>query len=206
MNSTLLATIHLIVVNLFLLIYFIKTILLFANQQALQKFTKTMRVPEMIVSALFLVTGVWLFVMLGAIKMLHIIKLVLIFISIPVAVIGFKKMNKALALISFLLIVGAYGLAEMAKSKPFIPADVVSTGDEFPGFKIFAANCTMCHGTDGKKMYRGATDLSASALNPSLIPVMIREGSKGKMPAFSNTLTDEEINAVTVYVQTLRGK
>ena len=206
MNSTLLTTTHIIVVNLFLLIYLIKTILLFANQNALQKFTKATRVPEMIVSTLFLVTGVWLFVILGAIKTLQIVKLILIFVSIPLAVIGFKKMNKALALISFLLIVGAYGLAEVAKNKPFIPANVVTTGDEFPGFKTFVANCSMCHGTDGKKMYRDAADLSASTLNPTLVSQMIKEGSKGKMPAFNGTLSDEEINAVTIYLQTLRGK
>jgi mono/diheme cytochrome c family protein len=206
MNSSLLATIHLIVVNLFVLIYLIKIILLFSNQNALEKFTKVIRVPEMIISVLFLVTGIWLFVILGAIKTLQIIKLVLIFVSIPVAVIGFKKMNKALALISFLLIIGAYGLAEAARNKPFIQAEVITTGDEFPGYKIFAANCSMCHGSDGKKMYRDATDLSTSALNPSLIPAMIKEGSRGKMPAFGNTLTDAEINSVAVYVQTLRGK
>jgi mono/diheme cytochrome c family protein len=206
MNSTLLSTTHVIVVNIFLLIYLIKTILIFANQQAFQKFVKATKVPEMIVSALFLVTGVWLFAILGAIKTLHIVKLVLVFVSIPLAVIGFKKMNKALALISFLFIVGAYGLAESAKNKPFIPSDVFTTGDERPGYKTFAANCAMCHGVDGKKMYRNAPDLSTSSLNPTLIPQMIKEGSKGKMPGFNGTLTDDEINAVAIYVQTLRGK
>jgi uncharacterized membrane protein SirB2 len=208
MSSTLLSTTHIIVVNLFLLIYLIKTILLFANQNVLQKFTKVIRVPEMIISTLFLVTGIWLFVILGAIKMLQIIKLALIVVSIPLAVVGFKKMNKALALISFLLIVGAYGLAEVAKKKPFIPVAVIAKGigEEFKGFKVYASNCSMCHGQDGKKMYRDAADLSTSALDASLIPQMIREGSNGKMPSFNGTLSEEEINAVAAYVLTLRGK
>ncbi len=209
MNSTTLTTIHIIVVNLFLLIYLVKTILIFVNQNALQKFTKTTRVLEMIVSTLFLVTGVWLFVILKAIKTLQIIKLILIFVSIPLAVVGFKKMNKALALISFLMIVGAYGLAEVAKNKPFMPVNVVAQGnaDESQlGVKTFVANCSMCHGIDGKKMYREAADLSTSALNPTLIPQLIKEGNKGKMPAFSGTLSDEEINAVSIYIQSLRGK
>src|ERR1043165_2625193 len=129
MNSTLLAQIHLVAVQLFVLIYLVKLVLLFANKEALLKFTRATRLLEMIVSVLFLGTGIWLFIILGAIKMLQIIKLVLVFASIPIAVIGYKKMNKALALLSFLCIVGAYGLAEAAKSKPFIPNKVEVTGN-----------------------------------------------------------------------------
>ncbi len=210
MNSNLLLTIHLIVVNIFLLVYLIKTILLFANVTALDKFSKVVRIPEMIVSTLFLVTGIWLFAILGAIKTFHIIKLACIIISVPLAITGFKRHNKALALISFLLIVGAYGLAEMSKNKPFIPNNVVmnAAADEASqlGIKTFAANCAMCHGFDGKKMYRHANDLSTSTLNPSLITAMIREGSKGKMPGFKTTLTDKETNALADYILTLRGK
>jgi len=210
MNSNLLVTTHLIVVNLFLLIYLVKTILLFANTSALEKFTKATRVFEMIVSTLFLVTGIWLFVILGAIKTLQIIKLACILIAIPLAVVGFKKQKKGLALISFLLIVGAYGLAEAAKNKPFIPTHVVMNGSTNDGselgIKTFAANCAMCHGLDGKKMYRDAANLSASALDPSLISQLVRDGSKGKMPSFNGTLSEEEITAVSNYVASLRGR
>jgi len=210
MNTATLVSIHVIVVTIFLLIYFIKTILLFANTAALQKFTRIMRVPEMIISTLFLVTGIWLFVVLSAIKTLQIVKLACVLISIPLAVVGFKRMNKALALFSFLLIVAAYGLAEMARNKPYIPNKVVINGNADDaaqlGIKTFAGNCAMCHGLDGKKGYRDAPDLSVSQLDPSLVPQMIREGSKGKMPAFAGTLSEEEINAVGSYVVTLRGK
>src|SRR2546423_9324679 len=115
MNSASLVTIHVIVVNIFVLIYFIKIILLFTNISSLEKCSKAIRIPEMVVSTLFLVTGIWLYVILSAIKTLQIIKLACILISIPLAVTGFKKLNKAMAVLSFLLIVGAYGLAEMAK-------------------------------------------------------------------------------------------
>lgn len=210
MNSNLLVTVHLIVVNLFLLIYLVKTILIFTSVPALEKFSRATRVPEMIVSTLFLVTGIWLFVILGAIKTFHIIKLACIMISIPVAVVGFKKQNKALALLSFLLIVGAYGLAEMSKNKPFIPNRVVLNGpgddSSLRGIKTFASNCAMCHGLDGKKMYRNAVNLSASTLDPSLIPQLIRDGSKGKMPAFGGTLSEEEVHSVSSYILSLRGK
>ena len=210
MNSNLLVTTHLIVVNLFLLIYLVKTILIFTSVSSLEKFTKVIRVPEMIISTLFLVTGVWLFVILGAIKTVHIIKLACVMISIPVAIVGFKKQKKALALLSFLLIVCAYGLAEMAKDKPFIPNKVVMNGaNEDPslqGIKTYAANCAMCHGLDGKKMYHNAVDLSTSSLDATLVPIFIKDGSKRKMPAFAGTLSEEEINSVSAYVLTLRGK
>src|SRR5690349_6025565 len=129
MNSSLLVTIHLVVVNLFLLIYLVKTILIFSNQNALVKFTKATKVAEMIISFTFLVTGVWLFSIVGAIKTLHIVKLILVVVSIPLAVIGFKRMNKGLALVSFILIVSAYGMAEMSKKKTFIPKEVTVQTD-----------------------------------------------------------------------------
>ncbi len=210
MNSILLASIHVIVVTIFLLIYFIKTILLFTSSTALQKFTKATRVIEMIVSTLFLVTGIWLFFLLGAIKFFQIIKLACVLISVPLAVVGFKKQNKALALISFVLILAAYGLAEMSKNKPFIPSTVVINGNADDasqlGLKTYAANCSMCHGLDGKKSYRDASDLSASSRDASRIQQMIKEGSKGKMPTFNGTLSDEEVNATAAYILTLRGK
>jgi len=209
MNSSTLAIIHIVVVNLFLLIYFVKTILLFTNTAVLQKFTKATRVIEMIVSTLFLITGIWMFVILGAIKVLQIVKLACVLIAIPVSIIGFKKQKKFLALLSFLLIVAAYGISEAAKNKTYIPVNVVVSGGEGatqPGIKTFAANCSMCHGMDGKKQYRGAADLSLSDAGNTRIDTLIRNGSKGKMPAFHSVLSDNEITAVSDFVLTLRKK
>lgn len=208
MSSTLLTTIHITVVQIFVLLYLIKIVLLFANKDALVKFTRVTRLLEIVVSTLFLVTGVWLVAILGAIKMLQIVKLVLVFASIPVAVVGFKKMNKALALFSFLLIIAAYGLAEMSKKKPFIANKVIVEGnaDEAAklGVKTYIGNCAMCHGQDGKKKYRDAIDLSLSAASNERIDSLIRNGSKGKMPAFGSTLNEEEIKAASEYVFSLR--
>jgi len=208
MNSNTLVQTHIVVVTLFLLIYLIKTILIFANQNALVRFNKIVKVPEMIISTLFLITGIWLFAILGAIKVLQIVKIILVLVSIPLAVVAYKKLNKGLALISFLFILGAYGLAEMGKGKAYIPKAVVVEGnasDEFNmGAKIYGANCSMCHGLDGRKQYRDAKDLSASDLHPSLAGLIIREGSKGKMPTFKDILTDDEVNAAVKYIQTLK--
>lgn len=210
MNSTLLVQTHIVAVTLFLLIYFIKTILIFTNQNALVKFSKAVKVPEMIISTLFLVTGIWLYTILGAIKILHMVKLALVLVSVPLAIIGFKKMYKGLALISFLMIVGAYGLADMSKGKTYIPKKVIVQGDASNeislGAKTYGANCSMCHGVDGKKKYRDAADLSSSTLMAVLADSMIMEGSKGKMPAFKNVLTADEIVSATNFIQTFKGK
>jgi mono/diheme cytochrome c family protein len=208
MNSTLLAQVHLVVVQLFLLIYVVKIVLLFANKEALLKFTRATRLLEMVVSTVFLVTGIWLFITLGAIKTLQVVKLVLVFASIPIAVIGFKKMNKVMALVSFLFIVGAYGLAEAGRSRPYIPNKVIVEGNADERTKLgattYIANCAMCHGQDGKKYYREATDLSLSGASNERIDTLIRRGSKGRMPAFEGTLTDEQISATADYIVTLR--
>ena len=186
MDSNLLARIHGISVMLFLLTYVIKTILLFTSKDMLAKYSKGTKVPEMIISTLFLVTGIWLFVIVGGIKTLYIIKLVFVFLSIPIAVVAFKKQNKGLALLSLILIVGAYGMAEAGKNKPFIPAKVAlkgtATEENSAGAKLYFENCAFCHGADGKKLYRGAKDLTISPFAYDDIVQMVREGSKGKCP------------------------
>ena len=83
---------HKLVVVLFLLIYIIKTVLLLIGKtENLEVFTKKVKVPEMIISFLFLVTGAVMLFQLPEIKTLLIIKIVAVFASIPLAVVGFKK-------------------------------------------------------------------------------------------------------------------
>ena len=215
MSSSLLATIHLITVQLFLLLYIVKTFLLLANKKMLAKMVRITKVPEMIISILFLATGIWLLFILAAIKLLIVVKLILVFVSIPVSIVGFKKQNKILALFALVLILGAYGMGEAAKKKPFIPTkvEVVGDADEASklGVKTYIANCAMCHGKDGMKMYRDATNLTLSGMDQTSIEIRVREGtpgnwpySKAGMPAFGKTLNEEEIIAVSAYVQTLR--
>jgi L-cystine uptake protein TcyP (sodium:dicarboxylate symporter family) len=80
---------HLLVVVLFILIYLIKTTLLLLNkQETLMKFSKMVKVPEMIVSILFLVTGIYMLTQVPEIKSLLIIKIVAVF-----AIMGKDFMN-----------------------------------------------------------------------------------------------------------------
>ena len=212
MDSKLLVTIHLIAVNLFVLVYLIKLVLLFTNAARLDTFSKKIRIPEMIISTVFLVTGLWLYAVLGAIKTMQIMKLALILISIPVAVAGYKNHNKGMALISFLLLVCAYGISEASRSKPYMPASVEISGDvnvvNTEGLRGYLENCAMCHGPDGNKGYRGAPLLSASAMDAgaaaAIISAGVKKGSRGSMPAFGRTLNENQISAIAAYIQGLK--
>lgn len=195
---------HLISVNIFLLIYLVKTILLLANkEEVLAKFTKALKVPEMIVSTLFLVTGIYMLTQIPEIKSMMIIKIVMVFASIPLAVIGFKKKKKILALLSLLLIIGAYGLAEMSKKqKSAAPAEtIVNTAGS--GHDIFMANCMKCHGEDGKLGLMGSKDLTLSVMDLTAKIEVIKKG-KGAMTGFEGVLTEEQIKAVAEYTESLK--
>lgn len=139
-----------------------------------------------------------------------IIKIIAVLASIPLAVVGFKKKNKALAIISFLLIVAAYGLAEMSKKRSAIPAiDSTNTlleqaGEPINGKTVFNNNCVTCHGTDGKLGLMGAVDLTTSKMDEASIIRIIKQG-KGAMTGFEAILNQEQINAVATYVQTLQN-
>lgn len=192
---------HWLVVTLFFLIYVIKTVLLLSNRQdLLQKFSKFIKVPEMIVSTLFLVTGIYLMTQLPEIKMILWVKIALVLLSIPIAVIGFKKGNKILAALSLLMITASYGLAEMSRKQKA----VVAVEGSVEGKELYEANCKLCHGEDGKLGAMGASDLSKTAMDVATIKQTILNG-KGSMNKLE--MTDEQASAVAAYVESsLKGK
>src|ERR1035437_5100003 len=186
---------HLISVNLFLLIYLVKTILLLANNnEGLAKLTKILKVPEMIISALFLLTGIYMLTQIPEIKTLMIIQIIAVLVSIPIAIIGFKKKNKALAVLSFLLIVGAYGMAEMSKKQKSKTLEGISESN-LNGKELYDAACISCHGVDGKLGKMGARNFSESTMDITARIEIIKKG-KVAMKPFGGILTDEQIKAV----------
>lgn len=194
---------HLLSVILFLLIYLIKTILLLANkEEGLAKLTKIVKIPEMIISTLFLATGVYMLTQIPEIKSLMIIKIIVVLASIPLAVIGFKKKNKALASISLLMIIAAYGLAEMSKKQKSKSMETI-TESTINGQELYTASCARCHGDDGKLGLLGAPDLSASTMDLATRIEVIKNG-KGAMTPFNGVLTEEQIKAVAEYSEGLK--
>lgn len=204
---------HKAVVILFLLIYLIKLVLLLMNRrETLARLTKAFRIPEMIISTLFLVTGVILLVQLPAerVDMMMIIKIVMVLAAIPLAVVGFRKSNKLLALLSVVLIILTYGVAEMhsagvgAKSVE-VPAELASNPAEQGKYLYHNASpaaCVACHGENGKGGIAGAKDMTISKLSDAEMAAMIKKG-KNAMPKYKN-LTDDQVNSLVAYIRTLK--
>ncbi len=193
---------HYLVVTLFLLIYVIKTVLLLSNKNdLLTTFSKKIKLFEIIVSFLFLGTGIYLITQLpfgGKFDYLFWIKLIMVFGSIPIAVIGFRKHNKLLAALSLLLITGAFGLAEVYHKRKAIPKDTIEIASN-DGKALYENNCKLCHGSDGKLGMAGAKDITATVLDIEAIKAVIKHG-KNAMPAAA--VNDEQANAIAEYVNT----
>ncbi len=192
---------HYLVVTLFLLIYVIKTILLLSDKkESLAKFTKMVKVPEMIISFLFLATGIYLVTLLpfnGKYDFLFYIKICMVLASIPLAIVGFKKSNKALAVVSLLLIVGSFGLAEVYHKKKGISKDAGAMTASSDGAELYKINCATCHGGDGKLGLSGAKDLTVTEMDEASIKNIILNG-KGMMPAAQ--VSEEQATAIAHYV------
>ncbi|MCS6982207.1 MAG: cytochrome c [Flavobacteriales bacterium] len=206
---------HVVVVNIFLIIYVVKLILLLTKPVRLQAFTKAVRLPEMIVSLLFLLTGGYMLVEKPDVSSLQIIKLVLVFLSIPLAVVGFRKQIKWMASLSVLMVIGAYGLAEMNKNVQSRKKAVVTNVNTIPGSPGYDAyahgellyhrqlNCVSCHGPAGDAMVAGAPNLRTSTLTLEEITALLAQG-RGMMPPYKD-LTAEERQALAQYVISLRN-
>ena len=192
---------HTLVVSLFLIIYLIKTgLLMFDKNELLQTFTRKIKVTEMIISFLFFATGIYLAVNTGNAGNWLWVKLIAVLISIPLAVIGFKKMNKGLAFLSLILLIFSYGISE-TKNPLFKNENTAVTSND--GKIIYEAKCLHCHGTDGKMGLSGARDLTQSQLKYEEKILIISNG-KNAMMGFKDQLNEQQIKAVADYVESLK--
>lgn len=198
---------------IFLLLYLVKLVLLLINKgETLETFTKKTRIPEMIVSTLFLLSGIGMLFMVAKITPMLIIKIVLVFAAIPIAVIGFRKSNKLLASLSVLIIIAVYGLGEMNKvgveTTP-LASGVVSQASAADydavkhGQALYERNCIVCHGAEGNLQGSGAKNLITSQLSEADTRDRIVNG-KNAMVGYGAIYSEEEITAVLAYVMSLR--
>lgn len=203
---------HITSVILFLIIYLIKTLFLVLNEtDKLDAFKSKTKVLEMIISTTFLVSGIYLMFNVPEIKTMLIVKIIIVLAAIPTAVVAYKKSNKLLAVISLLMIVMAYGLAEMSK-KPSVASTKSSVVDndlsneEYAvkyGPELYKSDCNKCHGENGDLGISGAFDLSKSILTTEEAIQVISNG-RGNMVGFKDVYSEKQINAVAVYIQSLR--
>ena len=80
------------------------------------------------------------------------------------------------------------------------------------GAALYAKDCAMCHGKDGKSKMKGVQDLSDAKINAAVTDeaftkalkegVKAEEGVHGAMKAF-DTLTADEVKAIIAYTRTL---
>lgn len=197
---------HRILVSLFLLHYVVKGILLLINQHTgLEKYSKITKVPEMILSVLFLASGVYLLIYGSNLHFLQYIKIACVLTSIPIAVIGFKKKKKFLAVLSIFLLIAAYGLAEVAKKKQrtqTVDTESIDIDTADQGKIVYNQLCSRCHGDNGDAMIAGAKNLKISTLTSVEISTIIMKG-QGGMPAFEN-LSESQLKAVVQYTESLK--
>jgi hypothetical protein len=195
---------HTLSVLLFILLYLIKTFLLVTDRkEGLNRITALTKWPERIISILFLATGINLYVYSGNITWMVHLKIGIVLASIPIAIVGFKKKNKFLAVLSIVLLLGAYGLAEMNKkqiSRKLKPEIDPTVGQVETGKVLYSAYCSPCHGENGDAGYSGAKNLRTSILSAAEKENLIRNG-KANMPGFPN-LSPDEIKSLIFYTDT----
>jgi putative membrane protein len=95
------------------------------------------------------------------------------------------------------------GLVVLAAS----PVSAQTNGDPAAGREVFDANCAMCHGQDASGMMGMHPSLRGAVERLSLegVAVTIRNGrdTNPPMPAFEGRLSDQEIEDVIAYLDTL---
>lgn len=208
---------HVLLVVLFVLSYLVKTTLFFASKGAYDKYMKFAKVPEMVISFLFLATGIYLATQLESIQPWFIVKLVAVALVIPMAIVGFKKGSTPMILLGGLILLYIYGVSE-TKSPTIIKAqdETVVVDPSQAGYDIMVHGkalydgrvgniagkaCVHCHGENGDLGADGALNLTMSELEIEQRMMIISNGGS-LMPAYADQLNEQEIRAVATYLDT----
>ncbi len=205
---------HKLVITLFILIYLIKTILLVSgSNKLLDSFKSKTKITEIIVSVLVLLTGIGLLIEAAEIRLLLVLKIIVVLISIPIAIVAYKKQLKGLAILSLLLLIGSYGLAEMNKYKIVhrqdLPKNIIVDASDANynmvthGKALYDTQCILCHGENGELKMSGAKDLIQSKMTIDQVVERIHKG-KLTMPPYEGDFSEHEINAIAEYVMAFR--
>lgn len=215
---------HVTAVTLFLIFLIFKTFLLiFDKHNLLNKARNKTKVLEIILGILILFSGVYLFVLVGYLQSYLIAKLILVLIAIPLGIFGLKKENKILATLSVLLFIYIYAVSatkniSLAREKiDFDEFEFNNYGsqqaDEIlnatqsaslqQGKVIYKVLCAECHGQDGEKEIGNASNLVSSKLSMNEQITIVAQG-KGAMKGYDAELSEQEIELVASYTETLQ--
>ena len=222
---------HVTVVVLFMLFFAYKLFLLLSNKkESLISFRQKTKIVDIILGSLIIITGGYLLFATHNHETYIVVKIILTLAVIPLGIIGMKKENKAMAILTMLLLVYVFFVGKtrslsLAKEKISIVKDsTVSSSLETDslvennailnqntnialenGKLIYGQVCSACHGMDGKLGISGAKDLSISVLSSTEINKTISEG-KGLMQEYKDILSEQDIASVAAYVESLRVK
>jgi mono/diheme cytochrome c family protein/uncharacterized membrane protein SirB2 len=222
---------HVLVVVLFLLLFLAKAVLLFLGKHnTLNKVRSSTKVLDMVFGTLILVTGAYLtFQFNGPLPRWLLVKIVLVLVAIPIAMVGIKRHHKVLTAVGVLIFLYVYGVAETksmkmspdqtAKAtapiqvqeaqpqKPETAANPILSqleGTHLQNTKaIYTQLCATCHGEDGQKGLSGASNLQQSTLSVENRKAVIANG-RGLMPGFGSQLSEQEQEALAQYTTMLK--
>lgn len=78
--------------------------------------------------------------------------------------------------------------------------------DTFKGQKVYASNCAICHGQDGRGVMPGTPNLATpeAMMKPDFTLLASIRAGRNAMPAYQGILSDRDIMDVIAYVRTLR--
>lgn len=101
------------------------------------------------------------------------------------------------------IVVGLQATQDKKASRvtPAASASPISGGYIARGHAFFTQSCISCHGTNGEGAY--GPNLHQEKLTDAILTLKIKNGIKGKMPAFSGKYTDDQVQALVAYIRSL---
>lgn len=97
------------------------------------------------------------------------------------------------------LVSAAVTLAPALAQLPANPAEQATIDPK----ELFATTCSFCHVDGGRAAGRGP-QLMGTTRSDEFIRERIKNGKEGAMPAFGETLSDADIDAIIDYIRHLR--
>ena len=132
---------HMLVVILFLILFIVKAFLLFLNKhETLQKVRNSTKILDIVFGVLILVTGGYLLSIHSGIPAWLWVKIILVFVAIPLGIVGLKKHNKMLTSLAVIIFIYVYGIAETKSLTMRATTEQVASDDRLEDLELEAAD------------------------------------------------------------------